>query len=58
MSEQIIWTIEVERGEAFPVKLYLDEKSAIVSLKEHFTEYWIQQGWAKVKAITAVSYFT
>lgn len=58
MKKATLWTIQTSNtAETFPVRLYLDRASAEVSLHEHFTDYWIQAGWAKVVEVEAVSYF-
>lgn len=59
MKEQTLYLIEVDSNhsvESFPVKVYLDEYSAEIGIREHFNDYWIRADWVRIKEIKAVSY--
>ena len=55
MKKQQLFTIQSEDKE-FPVKLYLDEHSARIGLRENFNDFWIGSGQARIVTIEAVSY--
>ena len=56
MKKQIVYILWDEQDGYRTSRVYIDNESADLALNEHYTEYWIKNGRAKVEEIEAVSY--
>jgi len=56
MIKQTLFILWDETDGYNPRRVYLDKESAEIGLNEHFTEFWIYSGKAKIEEMSAVSY--